>query len=291
MASIKDIRERAVLVQFKDRIWAASKLDQEVSASVAAQNKAKNSKVGFYKKHLIPRTALKGRLRVSNQTRAYHYRNTLPWMDDGMRILPAKNLASYMRQMREYKKQAEEADKEFFANYNEYVKSAKEVLGKMFRREEYPPLEEVRAKFSFDIVVLPIPEVKDWRVDIGQKEMDALRKEAMGSIMELQQEAVMDLWRRLYEVVNKVQERLEKDDNVFRDSLIENVKKMLEVLPSLNITDDPELTKMAKEIDQKLTKTSPDVLRGDSAARRKTAKEAATITKKMDVFMKRGARK
>lgn len=288
-APIKDIRERAVLAQWKMSLWTGIKIDKDVTADVAKRNEAKGSKVGAYKKRLVPKSALEECIRIANRTRAFHFENTLPWMNEGMRILPAKNLAPYMKKMREFKKQADDAAETFLNNYADYILEAKQSLGKMFNPADYPTKESIRDKFGFHIVVMPIPEIKDWRVDISKKDLDALKKQAMEDIAETQKDAMLDLWKRLHTVVARVKERLDKDDGIFRDSLIENITEVLDVLPALNITDDPELNKVATEVKSKLAKVTPGVLRENSTARKQVAKDADTIMKKMDLFMKKKA--
>ena len=291
---MKDIRERAVLVQFTDHIWRANIADKAVSDEIATQKEVRNenkNKVGSYRKSLIPKSALLDRRQIGNNARMYHYENTLPWMDGGIRILPAKSIAGYMTKMRHFKQKAAEAEELFLNSYDKFKEEAKDVLGKLFNDADYPEKEVIKGKFLLDVVTFPVPEIKDWRVDIAQKDMDALRKEAMGNMMDIQKQAIMDLWKRLYEVLDKMNERLSADEGVFRDSLVDNVTKMLDLLPVLNITDDKELEKISKEVRLKLVKVSPAVLREDSAVRKQTAKDAQAILKKMDIYMKKGGAK
>jgi hypothetical protein len=288
---MKDIRERAVLVQFTDRVWRANIADQKVSNEVADQKEAQNKKVGTYRKSLISKSALKYRKSIGTEARTFHYENTLPWSDGGFRILPAKNIANYMKNMRDFKKKAEQAEAEFFASYDTHKEEARKILGKLFDEEDYPPLSEVQDKFVLGVTTFPIPEIKDWRVDIDQKEMDAMKKEAVDNITKLQKAAVMDLWQRLYEVVDHLQEKLSNDEGIFRDSLVGNINKILEALPALNIMDDADLNKVATEVKSKLVKTTPAVLRENPAERKKIHKDAQAIIKKMDMFMKKGGAK
>lgn len=281
---VKSLREKAVLVKFQDSVWTGRALDRKVAQDVEERNDAKRN-VGVYKKLLVPADALEARRSISNEARLYHIRHTLPWLDDGVRMLPSTSLQEYMAEWRRLKAKAEAAENAFFAKYPAYVAEGKKLLGKMYVAADYPSPIAIKTKFGFRVTILPIPSVDDWRVDVPKKELEALRKEAQGALDDVQKAAVRDLWGRLGEVVEHMKDRLEGEDKIFRNSLVKNVSDMVALLPKLNIMGDPELEKMSKEITQKLCKASSDELRVDPSLRAKVAKDANSILKKMSVFM------
>ena len=67
-----------------------------------------------------------------------------------------------------------------------------------------------------------------------------------------------DLYRRMAEAVERVSERLQEDDNgkplVFRDSMISNIRDLVDVVPRLNIFGDDELARLWSSV----TVMSPD---------------------------------
>ena len=278
------MQDKAVLVKFTDSVWIARKRDRSVAEDVAKQREAKNSAVGVYRKRLLPKEALEKRKSIGGRAREYHNRTTLPWMDDGVRVLPASLLKEYMAAMRKYRAEAEAADEEFFAQYHTFIKEAKLILGKLFNEEDYPDELVIRNKFGFSLNVFPLPNLADWRVDLPQKELEELRKAAEGTLTAMQKDAVKDLWMRLSKVIEHVQERLSKDDNKFKNSLLGNVKEMLELLPKLNIAGDAKLEEMRQEIEKKITAHTSDELRDDPQARHTVAKDAASILKRMAAY-------
>ncbi|MBX8803295.1 hypothetical protein HBA92_21450 [Ochrobactrum sp. MR28] len=68
----------------------------------------------------------------------------------------------------------------------------------------------------------------------------------------------------------------EKSEGVFRDSLVENIRDLITVLPALNITGDPELTAMAEKL-KPLAEHNASTLRDNPTIRRDVADEAAKI--------------
>ena len=74
-------------------------------------------------------------------------------------------------------------------------------------------------------------------------------------------DAQRDLYRRLGEAVERVGERLREDENgkplVFRDSLIENIRELVDVVPRLNIFADDDLAMLCREVKDKFAGIEP----------------------------------
>jgi hypothetical protein len=73
--------------------------------------------------------------------------------------------------------------------------------------------------------------------------------------------------------------------NAFRDSLVGNVRELVDLLPALNITGDPVLTDITKRMRESLTVYDGDTLRASAAARIETAKAADDILATVSAFM------
>jgi len=100
-----------------------------------------------------------------------------------------------------------------------------------------------------------------------------------------------ELWHRLYEAVEHMADRLAAykvtDDGVehpFRDTVVTNLVKLVDVLPKLNVTRDPELDRLAEQVRASLL-VDPQGLRQSDSVRTETAKRAAEIASKMAGYM------
>jgi hypothetical protein len=83
------ITERAMLSAVHISIWTAVKHDRKVSRDVANQHGAHES-AGRYNKQLLRGAERLDALRtLAGQIRQHFYKITLPWSDEGYRLLPA----------------------------------------------------------------------------------------------------------------------------------------------------------------------------------------------------------
>jgi hypothetical protein len=281
-----NLKDRAVLVRFTDRAWRGGMIDKKAGDDVAKMNKAKKN-VGHFWKRLVPKAAINPRANAGMAARAFHLSNTLPWMEGGVRILPVMNFDDYMAGMRKLIAKAQAEEKKLFKDYNGWIAEAKRTHGKLFNRDHFPSLDNLRDRFGIEIDVIPLPSVTDWRVDLSDERVKELRKEAELKFAAIQHEGIAEMYERLKEMLEHAKERLGDPEAIFRDSLHSNIKEMVGLLAKLNVSGDKGLEEIRKEIDKRLvgTVTGPDELRTNPLKRKQAAKAAGEIMKKMAAYM------
>lgn len=268
------LKERALLAQLTIHQWTNTSFDKRVTAKAEADHQAKNA--GRFNKLLVPKEALEGIRKQAAAARETHYALTMPWGDNGDRLLPSKAYMDYTTKLRKISSDFEQAVQEFLSVYPQLALDAQKRLGLMYDPRDYPSVNELREKFGLDTKFFPVPDAADFRVDLDAQHTQQLRDEIVKNIAARQQAALKDCWARLHDVVSPIHERLSKEDAIFRDSLIGNAKFLIDLLPKLNITEDPELEALRLEVQDKLLKP-PQRLRDDLMLRKDTADAAAEI--------------
>jgi hypothetical protein len=83
-----------------------------------------------------------------------------------------------------------------------------------------------------------------------------------------------DVWQRTYKALSNMSERLDYSGNdkkkIFRDTLVDNVIDMVELLNVCNVTGDGKMTRMANKLDDALRGVTPDGLRESESLRVET---------------------
>ena len=272
------LQDKAMLANLTVRAWSARKRDREVSREVEQKHLAKDA--GNFNKLLIDKDALKPIVTISGQLRAKHYDMTLPWGDNGDRLLPAKMYFDYVKAMRDLRDAFNTAVVAFCNNYPTYMQAARTRLGTMYDPEDYPAASQLKRKFSAELSFLPVPDAKDFRVDLGEDEVAEIRKDIEAQVAKQQEQAINDLWGRLKEVTQNIHDRLIDPEAIFRDSLIENCRFACEIASKLNLNDDKTLEDVRADIEYRLSRIDPQRLRDDKVLRRNIADAAADILKK-----------
>lgn len=284
-----NITERAMLAQPTWSVWTARKHDRKVSKEVAKQhNAASDKRAGRYNKCLIdPEHPLYVAIRrIEGEARKFHEKHTLPWSQDGARILPGEMYYDYTAQMGLLKEKFDHAVRDFLAYYPEMKERAKTDLNGMYVESDYPTVKEIAQKFGFRVSFFPVPASNDFRViNIDEKDVASIREQMADEVSGAVREAQRERWERLLVVVKHAVERLSSKDSIFRNSLIDNIKEAVETLPRLALDEDKDFDLVLAEVKAKLSVCDPQDLRDDAKARAKTARDAAEIVKKMSAFM------
>jgi len=278
------LQKKAMLVTLHIRAPGNSRLDKNVTDTANRHYQASDD-AGKYSKQLLDRSVLKPIRDIDTATRKYHYANTSPWLDDGTRLLASKHYLEYTKAMRDFRNQRDAAITEFMTNYPDHINEAKQRLGNMYNPDEYLTPADIQAKFSFEVNVRPVPQAEDFRVDIADGELNRIREEIAEENNKAQQLIMKDLWQRLHIAVERIVETLNDPDKIFRNSMMSNLVDLVKLLPKLNITDDPTLEAMRREIEDKLCSVEIYHLREVPEVRAETAAEAAKIMERMAGYM------
>src|SRR3954468_19598187 len=221
------ITERAMLAAVHISIWTAVKHDRKVSRDVAQQHGAHEG-AGRYNKQLLGEAEKLESLRsLSGQIRQHFYRITLPWSDEGYRLLPAHFYFELTAKMREFEQAFTRQVEEFLAVYPSYIEQVRPELNGLFREEDYPSAEKLRNKFGVRLEVLPIPSGEDFRVTLSEEEQARVAREIDENMRQSLKRGTEDLWVRLKDVVSHMVERLKEPESRFHASLVTNVFELV----------------------------------------------------------------
>lgn len=279
-----ELKQKAMLARLTITQFSASKQDKQATDAVKDQFQT-GKDAGRYNKSLIAREAIKAVSSAANEARIFHYAQTLPWKDDGARILPAANYLKYSEGMRTKKATFQAAVSKFVTSYPDLIEEARTRLAGLFNASEYPDVSSIPDKYTFEVQIDPLPQAADFRVDLNSAEVDHIRKEIEARNNQAQAAATLDLWKRLNTAVTAISERLNDPKAIFRDSLVTNIDEITEIIPRLNLTDDPGLDRLAKEAKAKLTAKTPEQLRTNINDRKETAKAADDLLATMGAYM------
>jgi hypothetical protein len=262
------IASSAVLIDLNISVWTARKLDKNVSKEIDI-NKNTTIKAGNYNKHILAGSdQLEAITKLSGEIREWHGRQTLPWSDTGTRLLPMSNFFDYKQQLGIYEAEFKSRINTFIQQYPNIIQSMVYKLGNLFDRSEYPDVDKIATKFNLRYTIMPVPETKDFRVDIADDIRDEMQKEYQKAYEGRVEAAMGDAWSRLHTTLEHMVDRLSGEDKkIFRNSLVDNALELTNLLTRLNVTNDPKLEQARRSLEQSLVGVTADELRDSLGAR------------------------
>lgn len=264
------LKEKVMVVNLSISQWTARKYDAKVSKEVEQSHNAHDS--GRFNKILIATEALKAIQKVAGSARTFHYFNTLPWGDNGDRILPSANYFNYITEMGKFKNQFESLVSEFIVQYPALIEDARRRLNTMFNDNDYPNPGFISDRFGIRFAFMPVPDTDDLRVNISNEEVTRIKSEIQGEINNRIDKTVNDMLNRIKDAVSHMSETLKDAKAIFRDSLVGNICSLIEVIPALNFNNDPHIAEVVNMI--KPLCVNPDDLRNNAEFRAEIAKKA-----------------
>lgn len=286
-APVAGIARAAVLVDLNIAIYSGRKQDKHTQSEVtAAKGAASKKAASVYKNLFCDCKELDAITKFQARARAEHYRLTMPWNDQGARLLPTAALLDYQKTMGRYQSEFQLLVDAFLDKYDTLVASAAFQLGTLFDRDEYPSRVQVARRFRMDVAFTPLPTAGDFRLDIESEVQRELVQQYERRLEAQVSQATQDAWDRLYKALSRMSDRLVVEEDgkkrVFHDSLVTNAQELCELLTVMNITNDPQLEKARRQLEGVLSGVTPKELREEDGTRIQTKQKVDAILAAFD---------
>lgn len=282
MTTAAQLRDGALLVELRIRQWDATRTDEAVSKAVDTTYAA--HKAGKYIKHLVDPALLEPVQQAARALRTYHHSHTLPWSDSGQRLLPSRLFMEYRDGMQARQDTFNRCAQAFCQHYSTAVAQAQQRLGQLYNPKDYPDANDIAQAFQTEVSYIPIPEESDFRLAIAQEEADSLRANLSAEITQRHNQALQACYQQAKLLLERIKTQCNSAKPVIRDTLLGNTAEFARLLESFNITGDPTLTQLQRDIQAHiLNATNSHQLRASAAARQQTAAAADALLARLPI--------
>lgn len=279
------IGSSALLAELSIGVWKGSKRDKKATSTITTLNNASKKAARVTKDLLVDCEELAAIKRYESAIREFHRNATLPWSNMGHRLLTNSYFLDYNRHMEEMKANFYQLVEEFLQAYSWEVTATQAKLGDMYNAEDYPPVEVLRAKFRMRINYMPVPDCGDFRLDVNT-EAKAVLEQSYSNFYEEQLSAAMaDVGKRVLEPLQNMSKMLDYGEGEratgFHHTLVDNVLAVADVLKACNVTQDPKLEELRRELRAALQGVTTDGLRSNPHLRAETKRNVDSIIKNL----------
>lgn len=280
--SLPTLREKAMVVRFRMNRYHSSKVDRRLSHDVQAAEGT--SKLTVNKKLFADCTEFKRVTKAFNAIRKYVHDNTLPWCDDGVRLIPNASYFQFAQDFAVLRSECDQAVQELVGKWDGLVQADMASFGTAANPLDYPTAEEVEQMYGVSIRFSPIPTVEDFRVDVSPDDTKAFEDE----MAEAQKEATANLLEQILEPVSKMVETLGKEQKEgvrgYSGTLVTNITSVVKRARRLNIENDPRVTEVCDEADSILKGLNVRMLKDDEELTEDVREGMSEIEKKLKAW-------
>ena len=274
------IASSAMTVELSMSIWTARKKDHKASDDVASMNSADKGVANVTKNLLGNCDELIALQKFAGNLRNLHYSMTMPWSDNGQRLVTTMQYFKYNEVMTEMIDEGWRMVDDFLNVYDWKVMDAQAKLGAMFNRDEYPTRDAIRGKFAFRLSYEELPDggnTGDWRLDLPHEAMQTLRTNYANSFNLKIKGAMDDVWTRLHTNLTRLVRQLDVDEegkgNRLYDTVFDQALSLTEMLGTCNVTGDTQMEAMKRQLEQALHQSNGAPLTVDKIKKSPTLRE------------------
>ncbi len=275
-----------ILVKLTIKGWSGKSIDADMTNQSLALFNGRTGD-GSFTKVLVHEDYMRDLKKASTRARAIHDHHSLPWLSKGIDIITSKSYHDYVMAMAEPIEAFKKAKEEFCNpdHYSRVVEAQKSRLKTAWNILDYPTPDRIGSLFDISVGFFPFPDAKDWRLDLAEEEAELIRKETELSIKEAIYDASKDAINRYLDALTRFADKMRDfgPGNRMHKTIITNLKDLADILPKLNISDDPRIDIAAVEIKSKLEGLNLDVLKEDKSARDRARDEALEIIKRLSL--------
>lgn len=290
LTSNQILKNKALTVRLYRKKPSRNKLDKEISAKVRNDMGVTDDVALRVNKSIFTKEATKPYMEILNDAGKYYYKVTTPWDDTGNRLLAVELYEDFTKTFKDYTRKFRAAAEGFMDTIKDQVKSMKEIMGDAFNASDYNHLflsngevnrESIREMFQCEIEFGVVADADDLRANLTDDD----RRIIAEHITEVNQKKFAKTQQHiivtLRDHIMAIHERLCEKDHIFRDTLITNLEDLVDLIPKMNISNDPAINQIAADAKAKLCKWDAQTLRDNEVTRKEVSDEADKLVKNM----------
>lgn len=254
VSTAPSISSAAMTVDFNASVWTARKKDHKASAEITHANYADRGVANVTKNLLGDCDELKAVQKFAANTRNVHYSMTMPWSDNGARLLTTQQYFKYHEVMTDLQQEFGRLVDEFLTVYEWKIMDAQAKLGAMWNGDEYPTRSSLESKFGFSFNYVPLPDSGDFRIDIGNEAMTQIKTQYEQHYTTAVNAAMKDIWQKLHANLTTLVRQLDVNEegkgNKLYDTVFDRALELTDMLGTCNVTGDNQMEAMRQRLEQ-----------------------------------------
>jgi hypothetical protein len=204
--------------------------------------------------------------KIHTKLRNDHIQSTLPWAERGPRLTANQQVRPMRDKVDAAIIEADVAWAEFMTDLEHHKARDRQVMGTLFDESMYPSAEDLQGRHSIEIIFSVVPDADhDVRAGWDTQTVADYKKQVTEKESQRVSKAMQVVQKRCHDYVYRVFDRCNSYDGKkvgsFNDSLVPNVKDMMELCSLFNFNDDPEIKAWIAEMGTSICNVTSQELR------------------------------
>jgi hypothetical protein len=282
------LRENTAPVKISFTWFGARKAIADVhKEEIAEKYGAQAKRISASKKLLEKHPALKELQRIKGEITRYWKDNTLPFPEDGIRLLRKNRLEEFQYQIQVYKNDLVEAVRNLDDARWEIMEIAKQELGELYDPDDYPDTFAGRFSVEASYPNITIPE---YLAEMAPEAYEAEKQRVAQQFELAVRETEQEFCKQFENLLSHLADRLTPDPvtgeaKTFKAASLDNLNEFFERFKSLSIGSNDRLDTLVSEAQDIVSGLNPKALRSNVTLRESIAANLASVRDTLDTMI------
>lgn len=290
-------REACVLIKIATSALGLSRTDKAASAATTSMHGAAEGSARVLVSRLPGADELHRKIiALQNETRQTIFDRSMPWDNNGWRLLPNTQLQWAMAYVTGQQQEFDHLLSELRHQASQIIATAEANRGSF--SVEVPTEDELIEAYSLEHNIQPLPEGSQFR-GLPQEVADKLQHALDQRVATAVEAAQTDVMRRLSAPLENFVERMRLYDEreealergeevgragVFRDSVLHNIQSIVGMLDEFNVGDDERMATLKQQLEV-MGRLTPEALRTRADVRKAAATRAQKVADNLNSWL------
>ena len=229
---------------------------------------------------------------LKSQASSYWRSMTLPYPQEGIRLIKQADIAAFEEKMREFKEQLSAAAANLELEYEAIKEAAREKLGDLFNPTDYPPtLENV-----FDIKweyppVEPPNYLITFNPELYRQEQARIQQRFETAVMMAEDAFAEQLQEMIAHLIERLTDEPDGTKKTFKASAIENFKEFYENFRHMNVRSNAQLDSLISQANNLVSGVDAAELRKSAELRQTLSQQMTEVKTALDTMITNAPRR
>lgn len=220
---------------------------------------------------------------LKSQVSSYWRSMTLPYPQEGVRLIKQADVEAFETKMREFKEQLSAAAANLQLEYESVKEAARQKLGDLFNAADYPPTLEGVFDIKWEYPSVEAPNyLMTFNPELYEQEQRRIQERFENAVLMAEQAFA----ERLQELVSHLVERLTDEPDgtkkTFKSSAVENFKEFYENFRRMNVRSNAQLDRLISQANDLVAGVEAKDLRTNAELRRNLGQQMSTVQAALD---------
>jgi len=215
---------------------------------------------------------------IKHQASAYWRGMTLPYPQEGVRLIRQADVEAFETKMREFKDQLSAAAANLQLEYEAIKVAAREKLGQLYNPSDYPATLEGMFTISWEYPPVEPPRyLMNFNPELYEQEQSRVQQRFENAVTMAEEAFAEQLSDMVSHLIERLADNPDGTQKKFRSTAVDNFKEFYENFRKMNVRSNPQLESLISQASNLVSGVSAQELRTDKSLRQNLTAQMSNL--------------